>query len=203
MKTSQSARAGQGVGGRSITWVIVLGAVSLFAFQVTISSQTGVTTRAQDPGPRQGRRGSRGAARGSHRSTERVLRGRQGRLRGSRGDRRRRGSADESRQLRRVPLAASHRRHESGRQSAGGIRQPGRRQRRRPVVPLAERAGSRSPLRQERATGRRTAACTHCSRSTAGPARRDARCLSPTSRPQCGATTSIFRIPTPTFGARP
>ncbi len=54
MKTSQSARAGQGVGGRSITWVIVLGAVSLFAFQVTISSQTGVTTRAQDPGPRRG-----------------------------------------------------------------------------------------------------------------------------------------------------
>jgi CxxC motif-containing protein (DUF1111 family) len=52
VKTSPSARMGKGVGSRSITWVIVLGAASLFGFQATISSQTAVVTRAQDPGPR-------------------------------------------------------------------------------------------------------------------------------------------------------
>jgi CxxC motif-containing protein (DUF1111 family) len=53
VKTSPSARAGKGVGNRSITWVVVLGAAGLIGFQATISSQTAVT-RAQDPGPRQG-----------------------------------------------------------------------------------------------------------------------------------------------------
>ena len=54
MKTSQSARLGNRVGARSISWVIALGAVALVGLQVTISSQQAFGTKAVDPGPRDG-----------------------------------------------------------------------------------------------------------------------------------------------------
>jgi CxxC motif-containing protein (DUF1111 family) len=55
VKASQSARVGKGVRSRSISWLIVLGGVSLVAFQVTISSQS---QSAHDPGVRGGDAGA-------------------------------------------------------------------------------------------------------------------------------------------------
>src|SRR5215475_10820923 len=57
VKTSQLARVGKGVRSRSISWVLVLGVVSLVALQVTISSQS---QSAHDPGVRGGDAGAGG-----------------------------------------------------------------------------------------------------------------------------------------------
>ncbi|HEX7793466.1 MAG TPA: hypothetical protein VF456_03905, partial [Vicinamibacterales bacterium] len=57
MKASQPPRVGKGVRSRSISRLIVLGAVSLVAFQVSISSQS---QSAHDPGVRSGDAGAGG-----------------------------------------------------------------------------------------------------------------------------------------------
>ena len=97
----------------------------------------------------------------------RGLRGRPGGLRRGRGRRRRPGPDPEPRQLRRLPPAAGHRRHQSGGQPPARVREQARRHQRGAAIPEPQRADPRGALRPQcrRQPGRRRARALHHCRS--------------------------------------